>query len=88
MSRASYLLYNLAYGESFDCLTNSELHVWVKSMLRLGKPLAFSQASERLPTFLRYPFLAMVLRRGVASDYKTVHAISKVYIQWFIYLRL
>jgi hypothetical protein len=79
ISPASCLLCILAYGESLDCLTNSELHVWVRSMLRLGKPLAFSQASERLPVFLRYLFLAIVLRRGVGNDYKTVNAISKVY---------
>jgi len=67
-----------AYTESFDCLTTSKLHPWVTKFTKLGRPMAYSQAAERLPKLLRLPFMALALDKSLLSDRNTVYEISEV----------
>lgn len=68
----------VAYGESFDCLSRSTMHTWVKLFFSFVRILAMNQAAQRLPKFLQYPFLALYLPPKTREQYGTVVDISKV----------
>jgi cytochrome P450 len=44
---------DLAFGESFGCLDNSDYHPWVKAIFELGRVGTFFQASCHYPLFQR-----------------------------------
>ncbi|OAG38725.1 hypothetical protein AYO21_07078 [Fonsecaea monophora] len=46
----------LTYGETFGCLSSSELHPWIDLMFVMVKQKAFYQCLHRLPSFLRPAF--------------------------------
>ncbi|RMZ72790.1 averantin oxidoreductase [Pyrenophora seminiperda CCB06] len=72
---------HLTYTESFDCLTTSTLHPWVTKFTKLGRPMAYAQAAERLPKLLRLPFMALALDKSILSDRNTVYKISEAKVQ-------
>ncbi|SMR42078.1 unnamed protein product [Zymoseptoria tritici ST99CH_1E4] len=72
---------HLTYGDSFECLTSSALHPWITKFTGLGRPMAYAQASQRLPRFLRLPFLALMLDRSLLSDRKFLYKTSEAKVQ-------
>ncbi|KAI8315123.1 Averantin hydroxylase [Colletotrichum sp. SAR11_59] len=62
----------LTFGQSFDCLTTSTLHMWVKMFLSLAKFFAYYQAISYSPLLLRFPVGLWLFPLKVLSDAKTL----------------
>ncbi|KAI3324168.1 putative P450 monooxygenase [Xylariaceae sp. AK1471] len=72
----------LTYGESFDCLSSNKLHTWVRLLGKLGRFLVYNQASERLPSILKYPFLLLKMPTDLKSNINTVESISQTKVDY------
>ncbi|CZT16383.1 related to cytochrome P450 CYP3/CYP5/CYP6/CYP9 subfamilies [Ramularia collo-cygni] len=72
---------HLTYGDQFDCLTTSNLHVWVTKFTKLGRPMAYAQASARLPKLLRLPFMVLALDRSLMSDRNFLYETSEAKVK-------
>ncbi|KAI8951619.1 putative P450 monooxygenase [Xylaria longipes] len=72
----------LTYGESFDCLSSNKLHTWVRLLGKLGRFLVYNQASERLPSILKYPFLLLKMPTDLKSNIETVESISQTKVDY------
>ncbi|KAL0934929.1 cytochrome P450 [Colletotrichum truncatum] len=60
----------LAFGESFDCLKTSTLHVWVQIFFSLAKFFSYHQMISRFPYLLRLPVTLFLIPPKVISDGK------------------
>ncbi|KAL3426506.1 averantin oxidoreductase [Phlyctema vagabunda] len=67
----------LTYGETFDCLNSEKLHTWIQLIPKLATFYGLSQAAERLPRWMKYPFLLFQMPRNLISDAKTIGRISQ-----------
>ncbi|KAI8631877.1 averantin oxidoreductase [Xylariaceae sp. FL1651] len=67
----------LAFGESFDCLTNSSFHTWVRIFFSEARSLSYSQMTSRLPYLLQAPFERWFVPQKVRSDRKTLRSLNE-----------
>ncbi|KAK9780326.1 hypothetical protein SCAR479_02963 [Seiridium cardinale] len=67
----------LTYGETFDCLANSNLHTWVQALFSLIYQMAQAQAVQRLPRILRRPYAKWFINSDVRSKVKSQWDLSQ-----------
>ena len=53
-----------AYGERFECLSNSKLHDWIESSLSIATLMSLGQAARHLP----YPFDSIYKSWAIPKD--------------------
>ncbi|KAH8664178.1 putative P450 monooxygenase [Xylariales sp. PMI_506] len=58
----------LTYGESFDCLSSSNLHKWIHIILGFLKQGAYSQVIPRLPYLLQRPYAWWYITEDLRAD--------------------
>ncbi|KAH8649307.1 averantin oxidoreductase [Xylariales sp. PMI_506] len=66
----------LTFGESFDCLTSSSLHLWIECFFGAVRILAYHQGIARLPYILRIPAALWVIPSRVKIDFATLTALT------------
>ncbi|GJC84301.1 cytochrome P450 monooxygenase aclL [Colletotrichum liriopes] len=62
----------LQWYNSFDCLTTSTLHTWIKIFFALARFMSFHQMISRLPRLIQVPATLLTMPTNIASDVKTL----------------
>ncbi|KAI0127485.1 averantin oxidoreductase [Xylariales sp. AK1849] len=67
----------LTYGETFDCLNSSNLHSWISVMFSSLIQMALTQAMQRLPRALQWPYAKIFISESVKAQAKAQKDLSQ-----------